>query len=304
MSKMVDDAVCDYFALLLNDAPTVDDAATDTSSVDSSHLRAEPSRLRQNDTAAQSKEFAPVEVEARINQQALAQLLAPVSALELKIEPKPEFEPKLELSHQDANVNSAQATILQPQKPALPEQTALNPLAESIDLKKVKHAAAPSVAASITTDLIEQLDDEFQVLFFKVAGLTLAVPLVSLGGIVNIERINHLMGRPHWYLGVQLHREAQLNIVDTCAWVMPEKYDQTLAQNVAYKYIVVLQDSNWGLTCESLVNTVKIHKSQVNWRSQAGKRPWLAGVVKEQMCGILNVEALVAMLDSGLGSQG
>lgn len=296
MSKLVDDAVCDYFSSLLNDAVTVDDA--DASSQDRGHLSAEPSRQRQSDTVTLSQEFAPVEVEARINQQALAQLLAPVSALALKIEPKPEFDP--EINHQDTIVNPAQATILQPQKPAVPEQTGLSSLAKSIDLKQT---AAQSPTVSMTTDLIEQLDDEFQVLFFKVAGLTLAVPLVSLGGIVNIDRINHLMGRPHWYLGVQQHREAQLNVVDTCAWVMPEKYDQTLAENVAYKYLVLLQDSRWSLACESLVNTVKIHKSQVNWRSQAGKRPWLAGVVKEQMCGILNVDALIAMLDSGLGSQ-
>jgi len=64
-----------------------------------------------------------------------------------------------------------------------------------------------------------------------------------------------------------------------------------------------LEDSNWGLACESLVNAVKIDKSQVNWRGKAGKRPWLAGVVKEQMCGILHVRALVEMLNAGLGCQ-
>ncbi|HAY95427.1 chemotaxis protein CheW, partial [Shewanella sp.] len=156
---------------------------------------------------------------------------------------------------------------------------------------------------SVTKDLQEVLDDEFQVLFFKVAGLTLAVPLVSLGGIVKVERINHIFGRPAWFLGVQTHREEQLNIVDTCAWVMPEKYTDKLAQSVNYQYLVLLEGSNWGLTCESLVNAVKINKSQVNWRSQAGKRPWLAGVVKEQMCGILHVQALVEMLNAGLGCQ-
>jgi len=133
--------------------------------------------------------------------------------------------------------------------------------------------------------------------------LTLAVPLVSLGGIVKVERINHIIGRPSWFLGVQTHREEQLNLVDTCAWVMPEKYTDKLAQSVNYQYLVLLEGSNWGLACESLLNAVKITKSQVNWRSKAGKRPWLAGVVKEQMCGILHVQALVEMLDAGLGCQ-
>ncbi|MGL5907727.1 MAG: chemotaxis protein CheW, partial [Shewanella sp.] len=156
---------------------------------------------------------------------------------------------------------------------------------------------------SITTDLQQLLEDEFQVLFFQVAGLTLAVPLVSLGGIVKIERINHIIGRPSWFFGVQTYREQQLNIVDTGAWVMPEKYTDELKQTVNYQYVVLLAGSNWGLTCESLVNAVKINKTQVNWRSKAGKRPWLAGVVKQQMCGILHVQALVDMLDAGLGCQ-
>jgi purine-binding chemotaxis protein CheW len=156
---------------------------------------------------------------------------------------------------------------------------------------------------SITKDLQEVLDDEFQVLFFNVAGLTLAVPLVSLGGIVKIERINHIIGRPNWFKGVQTHRDAKLNVVDTCAWVMPEKYSQELAESIDYQYLVLLEDSEWGLACESLVNAVKINKSHVNWRDKPGKRPWLAGVVKEQMCGILHVQALIEMLDAGLGCQ-
>jgi purine-binding chemotaxis protein CheW len=156
---------------------------------------------------------------------------------------------------------------------------------------------------SITHDLQGVLDDEFQVLFFKVAGLTLAVPLVSLGGIIKIEKVNHLIGRPSWFMGVQTHRDSNINVVDTCAWVMPEKYSPELAQTLDYQYLVMLEDSQWGLTCESLVNAVKIDKLHVNWREKLGKRPWLAGVVKQQMCGILHVQALIEMLDAGLGCQ-
>ena len=43
-----------------------------------------------------------------------------------------------------------------------------------------------------------------------------------------------------------------------------------------------------------------IDKSKVNWRQKTGKRPWLAGVVKDKMCGILNIDALISLLDKGL----
>ncbi|WP_247663429.1 chemotaxis protein CheW [Shewanella sp. MMG014] len=176
---------------------------------------------------------------------------------------------------------------------------------DTLDSKRESSPALQTGATppSVTQNLQEVLDNEFQVLFFNVAGLTLAVPLVSLGGIVKIEHISHLIGRPDWFLGVQTRREQKVNVVDSCRWVMPEKYTKELAESVDYQYLVMLEDSDWGLACESLVNAVKIDKSQVNWREKPGKRPWLAGVVKEQMCGILNVQALIEMLDAGLGCQ-
>jgi purine-binding chemotaxis protein CheW len=39
---------------------------------------------------------------------------------------------------------------------------------------------------------------------------------------------------------------------------------------------------------------------KVRWREQAGKRPWLAGMVKEKMCALIHVHALIGMLNAGL----
>ncbi|WOT06272.1 chemotaxis protein CheW [Shewanella youngdeokensis] len=290
MSKLVDDPVSDYFSLLLHD-PTVDEMPA---SEPLQHIAM--TSLPQHEPIVDAVTYAPAERESQLNQQALTALLAPVSVAQ-------ELENNIQPQVVDA---PAVTPIVDESIIAMPvDETA--PTEDSLDVDALKPSVInnnPATAVNITEQLLEQLDEEFQVLFFQVAGLTLAVPLVSLGTIVNLGRINHLVGRATWYMGVQQHRNTQLNVVDTCAWVMPEKYDDNLAQAVDYKYIVVLKDSNWGLTCESLVNTVKINKSQVNWRHQAGKRPWLAGVVKEQMCGILSVDALIEMLDAGLGCQG
>jgi purine-binding chemotaxis protein CheW len=40
----------------------------------------------------------------------------------------------------------------------------------------------------------------------------------------------------------------------------------------------------------------------VQWREQKGKRPWLAGMVKQRMCALIDVYQLVTMLNQGLGS--
>ncbi|QSX39661.1 chemotaxis protein CheW [Shewanella cyperi] len=307
MSKSVDDTVIDYFRILLAETePSQSTEPALASSLDVLTRAAEVPLARQAaivaaapQAAVQQQEPAPVTagVAAKavpadvLQKQTLEKLLAPVLQ-QVKVDAAP--APQLEVAVAAQTEVTTQAVEAQ----VVPQR-----LEPEMVPEVIPETQTGSEPPSLTYDLQQQLDEEFQVLFFKVAGLTLAVPLVSLGGIVKVERINQIFGRPDWFLGVQTHRESQLNLVDTCAWVMPEKYDEELAQTVNYQYLVLLEDSNWGLACESLVNSVRIKQSEVNWRSKAGKRPWLAGVVKEQMCGILNVQALVEMLNAGLGCQ-
>jgi purine-binding chemotaxis protein CheW len=149
----------------------------------------------------------------------------------------------------------------------------------------------------------DYFDGEFQALFFEVAGLTLAVPLKSLGGIHQITEINHLFGKPKWFKGVMLNRDEKLNVVDTARWVMPEKFDEKLEASLDYQYLITLGDSQWGLLAEKLINNITLTKEDVKWRSSNGKRPWLAGVIKEKMCALIDVDNLNILLEQGLDSR-
>ncbi|QUN06877.1 chemotaxis protein CheW [Shewanella yunxiaonensis] len=282
MPKSVDETVFDYFSVLLRE-PAAAEVVPAENNVATATIKAAavvPERTAAVDTRLETK--------SSLDKQALQQLLAQVTTAEVSshvVDVSALSPVETVQESQRLEIKTAVVTDIQPQASITTEpQTGSEPPKNIVPLEQL-------------------LDDEFQVLFFNVAGLTLAVPLLSLGGIVPVEHINHIIGRPRWFKGVQSYRDSQLNIVDTGAWVMPEKYDDKLAQSINYQYLVVLEDSNWGLACESLVNAVKIDKSQVNWRGKAGKRPWLAGVVKEQMCGILHVRALVEMLNAGLGCQ-
>lgn len=65
----------------------------------------------------------------------------------------------------------------------------------------------------------------------------------------------------------------------------------------------MLDNSSWGLACEKLVNTVTLNQDDVKWKEQSGRRPWLAGLIKERMCALLDVSALIEMLNNGLSTQ-
>ncbi|QUJ69143.1 chemotaxis protein CheW [Photobacterium sp. GJ3] len=140
---------------------------------------------------------------------------------------------------------------------------------------------------------------EFQALFFAVNGVTFAVPLTELGGIHQLGELSHLIGRPDWYLGLQSEQKRQLDVVDTARWVMPESiHSDDHREN--YRYVVMLGESKWGLACDQLHGTETLTKQNVRWREKAGKRPWLAGMVKEKMCALIHVNELISMLKAGL----
>ena len=140
---------------------------------------------------------------------------------------------------------------------------------------------------------------DFQAMFFEVAGLIVAVPLVELGGIHSNNKATPLMGKPDWFKGVMLHRDEKINVVDTALWVMPEKCDQALLSALNYQYIIMLNNSEWGLSAEKLIDTVTLKQEDVKWLDTPNKRPWLAGLVKNRMCALLDVDSLIKLLEKG-----
>lgn len=185
--------------------------------------------------------------------------------------------------------------------PVLPDEI-VSPAADKLNLPESKLAEPPSIEPPASTEK-QYVEGDFQALFFEVAGLALAVPLTELGGIHNLTETSPLFGKPAWFKGIMINRDVKINVVDTALWVMPEKCDQDLVNALSYKYIIMLGESHWGLACETLVNTVTLKQEDIKWRAAAGKRPWLAGLVKQKMCALLNVEQLILLLNKGLDSQ-
>jgi len=240
-----------------------------------------------------------------------------------------EQEPELSVETQvkKQQLNQLLATV-QPEKPAVvtrvvtpapikSEPVRAKVIPETIVAKPVVMAPAPKVVAPVITAPVittpppkapaiaavkEYRSGRFQALFFSVAGLKVALPLKELGGIHKITTLNTLPRKPAWYKGVMLYREQKINVVNTAMWVMQEKYDQQLAETLNYQYVIMLGKSSWGLACESLVNTVALEQDDVKWRATEGKRPWLAGLIKQHMCALLDVEAMIALLAQGAGS--
>lgn len=139
----------------------------------------------------------------------------------------------------------------------------------------------------------------FQVLLFKVSGLTLAVPLESLNGILewNSDSVTEMPGHAEYFMGLLPEREQQIKVVDTASIVVPSKFRQGHSRDNLQK-IILIGDGEWGLACDSVEEVIDLTPADVRWRSNEGLRAWLAGTVIEQMCALLDMEKFVDLLTS------
>jgi len=156
-------------------------------------------------------------------------------------------------------------------------------------------SAKPSFEHRESSPLKEHLGNVFQTLVFDVNKLPLAVPLVKLGGIVNVSQleITPLVGTPDWFMGLVPNERGNLMVVDTQKFLMPER---PLSEEKSYQYLIILDDSQWALACHSVGDAKNLSPDDVRWSSGSSKRPWFAGMVVEYMSALIEVDELINML--------
>ena len=143
--------------------------------------------------------------------------------------------------------------------------------------------------------LRNSLAENFQTLIFDVNHLPLAVPLVKLGGIVNIigQELTPLVGTPDWFLGLLPHERGNLMVVDTQQFLMPER---PVKDERKYEYLIILDNSQWALACHSVGDAKNMQASDIRWSSKSSSRPWFAGMVVEYMSALIEVDSLINLL--------
>jgi len=210
-----------------------------------------------------------------------------------------------ELQHQPLERLLAQVTSVEPQQEISlqevdPALLLSNDSIEVIASETVVENSNQTAPYNAAQALQQELADVFPVLYFSVAEYTFAVPLLKLKGIYVLKEPTKLFGKPDWFSGIQVEREQNLTIVDTARYLMPDKFDRPLEHSTNYKYIIVLGDSNWGLKCDTLVDSDNLSQDQIKWRTNGKSIPWLAGTVKQRMCGLLAVDMLIELFDKNM----
>jgi purine-binding chemotaxis protein CheW len=144
---------------------------------------------------------------------------------------------------------------------------------------------------------------QFQCLLFQVAGLTLALPLARLGGVLpwDTAAVTEMPNHQPWFLGLRTHLGHKVKLIDVAKLVLPVERRADLAPATSGRLgkVILLDDSQWGLACDNVAEVITVSAADVKWRAQAGSRPWLAGTVIKQMCALIDTQAFAEMLDGG-----
>lgn len=192
----------------------------------------------------------------------------------------------------------------------------IKPVAEMKSGSEIDAAAtiepAPIIAPEPEPDLESKWCDNgrphwaqsrFECLIFNVGGLKLAVPLVTLGSIHQIDRkFNALPGQFDWFLGIlQTANSGNIKVLDTGLCVMPERYNPASRSDLAY--VITIHGYAWGLACNSVEKSITLEPNQVKWRTQRGKRPWLAGTVVDYMCSLVDTDGFQEIINNAEQAQ-
>ncbi len=166
------------------------------------------------------------------------------------------------------------------------------------DLAQATQSTQEAPGLATKQDLHWESAQGVECLLFRVAGLKLAIPLSQLGGVHPAAgmKVTPLFGQSDWSLGVWQSDGEKLTVVDSAKLIMPER--GVSLRDTGYEYLIQLDRTPWALACEGINDTVTLGNESIKWRSDATKRPWLAGTVISEMCALLDVPSLVELLDS------
>lgn len=147
--------------------------------------------------------------------------------------------------------------------------------------------------------------ERFQCLIFNVSGLQLAVPLVKLNSVIPwADKIVETPNQTEWYLGLVQNLGKNVKVIDTALMVLPENRRQGIAEDPQdrFSHILLVNDSQWGLACDSIGEVIWLTAEEVKWRKSKQQRPWLAGTSLNHLCAVIDTEVFAEMLNQKVSS--
>ncbi len=131
----------------------------------------------------------------------------------------------------------------------------------------------------------------------RLGTLTLGIPTQAITGVVtNAAQWTPPGVASTTLLGNYNNGAVTYTVVDTAALLVP---GTKLQASEAGGNALLLAGERWALACDSVGEQITPDPVQVKWRGAQGKRPWLAGTLRDPSCALLDIPELIRLLEAG-----
>jgi len=250
-----------------------------------------------NDTIVDSKQAVSVFLEALLKETELPQVTTEIE------------EPVVSLVVNEPDIVEEKTVIVEDpviETQPLDVQTnekVVETVATSTSIKNETLAEEP-IKPNNLEPLSEEADIPFQALVFKVAGLSLAIKLIDLNGVLEWDesKVTEMPGHSQFYMGLFQYLGKSIPVIDTARLVFPEDKLKALSADKPTERVtrvVLIDDGKWGLACDEVAEVIDLSRKDVKWRQQRSARKWMAGTVIEHMCALIDAAGFSAMIEQG-----
>lgn len=141
-----------------------------------------------------------------------------------------------------------------------------------------------------------------RIVFFKVAGIPLAISFQDVAEIIDIKRVS--AAHRNFDAGITIamfrNRDRDIYAIDTSEIIFPAGHPvRRDSQQRVCGHIVMLAGNGLGLMCDEVGAIVDLDRQEVEWRVQRQTRSWLAGMVKGYNHALLDIRELIRSYDLG-----
>jgi len=140
---------------------------------------------------------------------------------------------------------------------------------------------------------------EFQAIFFKVDKLIFAIPAIQILRIMKFEKEpTKVSGQPPWFIGLLDTQGQRVGVLDTRQLVSGKnKVQQKNCGMQSFDNLLITLDGKWGLVCGEVLSIETLTPEKVRWRAMRNNRPWLIGMLIDELATVIDVNFLVPNKD-------
>lgn len=146
----------------------------------------------------------------------------------------------------------------------------------------------PVVPRNFIAPIAEVAGDRLDFMSFQVGGLKFALDTAQVKTVIPFPRgRGYANGRPVRLMAAG--PRPACHIIDTRRRIFPEGH-AAHADPRPYGFLILLSMDALALACDDLEHVLRVAADQVQWRHERHARPWLAGMVNQPKCAVLDVE--------------